>query len=213
VGGQAGQVGQPLLREVHGRDGVLEPLADDVELALEVGLVTEPRAPADEDLLDVRLGADRAGPQGVVVGGHVPPAQRPLAFLVHERVEEGLDLFALDEVARQEDETGPVLPGRGQDDPQPGALAAQERVGHLEQDARAVARVRLAAAGAPVQEVLEHGERLDDDVVGLPPLHVHDEADAAGVVLLPRVVESLGGRGSKPGLAHAAVLSEVGRYS
>ena len=97
-------------------------------------------------------------------------------------------------VARQEDEPGAVLAGRRQGDAEPGALAAQEPVRHLEQDAGAVAGVRLAAAGAAVQEVDQDLERLAHDRVRAPPLDVHDEADAAGVVLVARVVETLGGR-------------------
>ncbi len=65
-------------------------------------------------------------------------------------------------------------------------------MGDLDQDARAVAGVVLAAAGASVIEVLEDGEGVADESVRLPPLQVGDEADAAGVVLVLGVVESLG---------------------
>ena len=94
-------------------------------------------------------------------------------------------------VAGQEDQAGPVVARRGQRDAEPGALAREERVRHLDEDARPVARVHLAAAGAAVQEVLEHREGLAHDRVGLSPLDVHHEADAAGVVLVGRIVEAL----------------------
>ena len=64
-------------------------------------------------------------------------------------------------------------------------------MGHLDEDARPVPGVDLAAAGAAVQEVLEDGEGLAHDGVGLSPLDVHDEADAAGVVLVSGIVEAL----------------------
>ena len=46
------------------------------------------------------------------------------------------------------------------------ALAAQERVGHLHEDAGAVAGERIAAAGAAVRQVAEDREALLDDVAG-----------------------------------------------
>ena len=58
-------------------------------------------------------------------------------------------------------------------------------------DAGAVPGVDLAAAGAAVQQVLEHGERLAHDGVRLSALDVDDEADAAGVVLVGGIVEAL----------------------
>ncbi len=42
-------------------------------------------------------------------------------------------------------------------------------------------------------EVHEHLERLLDDAVRFAPLHVDDEADAAGVAIVHRVVEALSG--------------------
>ena len=62
----------------------------------------------------------------------------------------------------------------------------------LNQNARAVARVDLAPARAAVLEVLEHLERLADDVVRRAALDVDDEADAAGVVLVRRIVQTFG---------------------
>ena len=64
-----------------------------------------------------------------------------------------------------------------------------ERVGHLHQDAGAVARVGLGAGRAAVVQAAHRGERLVDDGVTLPALHVDDEPDAARVVLESGVVE------------------------
>jgi hypothetical protein len=43
-----------------------------------------------------------------------------------------------------------------------------------------------------MEEVLEHLEGLADDRVGFPALHVDDEADATGVVLVSGIIEALG---------------------
>src|SRR6185503_3541592 len=61
-------------------------------------------------------------------------------------------------------------------------------------DASAVAGVRLAAARAAVPQVHQHLQRLLDDRMGALALDVNDEADAAGVVLVERIVETGRGR-------------------
>src|SRR4029078_4741322 len=67
---------------------------------------------------------------------------------------------------------------------------AQEPVGHLNEHARAVAGVRLAAAGAAVQEVEQDLQPLLDDAAVLPALDVDDDADPARIVLLAGIVEA-----------------------
>jgi len=47
-----------------------------------------------------------------------------------------------------------------------------------------------------VEQVDENLQRLAHDRVGAPALDVHDEADAAGIVLAARVVQALSGRGT-----------------
>src|SRR5215475_1762400 len=111
-------------------------------------------------------------------------------------MQEGADAVTLLGIPREEHDPAAVLAGRRERDAQPGALAPQELVGHLKQDAGAVAGVRLAPARAAVQQVDEDLQRLAHDRVRATPLDVHDEADAAGVVLAARVVQTLSGRGT-----------------
>ena len=68
-------------------------------------------------------------------------------------------------------------------------LPAQEGVGHLHQDAGAVAGVGVGAGRAAMPQVVQHLQRFGDDGVGLFALDVGDHADAAGVVFLLRGVE------------------------
>jgi hypothetical protein len=84
----------------------------------------------------------------------------------------------------------------GQGEAEPAALAREEGVRHLDEDARAVPGIDLAAAGSPVEEILEDLESLIHDGVGLSALHVHDEADTACVVLVSGIIEALGRRHS-----------------
>jgi hypothetical protein len=60
----------------------------------------------------------------------------------------------------------------------------------------AVAGVDLGAAGTAMVEVPENLEAILEYLVRLAALHVHDEADAAGIVLRARVVSP--GLGANP---------------
>ena len=62
---------------------------------------------------------------------------------------------------------------------------------HLQQNAGAVAGVFFTAARAAMIEILQHRERLLDDLVGLFTFDIDHEADAAGVVLETRIVQPL----------------------
>ncbi len=61
----------------------------------------------------------------------------------------------------------------------------------MDQDARPVARVFLAAAGATVLHVLQDRQRVAHGLVVLVALDVGYETDATGVVLEVRVVQAL----------------------
>ena len=63
----------------------------------------------------------------------------------------------------------------------------------LDQDARTVAGGHLRPGRSPVGEPLQDGQALLDDPVALAAVQVGDHADAAGVVLVGRVVEPAGG--------------------
>src|SRR6185312_786512 len=67
----------------------------------------------------------------------------------------------------------------------------KERMRHLQEHAGSIARIGLAAAGAAVVEVTQDLDGLLQDPVGFASLHVHDETDAAGLVLVPGVVQAL----------------------
>ena len=101
-------------------------------------------------------------------------------------------------VARQEHHPDPIVVGRRQLNSLPQGNLTQESVRQLEEDTRAVARVHFTAAGATVQQVDQELERLTDDGVRAMALDVDHDPDAAGVVLVPRLVEPLGPHPSEP---------------
>ncbi len=94
-------------------------------------------------------------------------------------------------LGRHEEHGDAVMARFGQINPMLGTGRAEEGVGHLDQDAGAVTSVMLAADRAAVVQVGQHGNCLLDDLMGLFPLDIGDEADAAGIVLELGIVKPL----------------------
>ena len=77
------------------------------------------------------------------------------------------------------------------------AFARKEDVRNLDQDARAVARLRIAARRAAMGQVDQNLEALADDVVALLAANAGDKPHAAGIVLIPWMIEPLRMRNAK----------------
>ena len=156
----------------------LDHAADDIELALE-GVLVELGCGGDDCLADP--GRDR--------GGRVAGDRRVERDLAPG--DETLALFgddALDELLlRVEEDADAVRAGRRQGFTE---LGAEERIGDLDEDAGAVARLGVRTGGAAVLEVREGGERADDRLVRAGGVEAGDEGDAAGVVLVRGVIEA-----------------------
>ena len=103
---------------------------------------------------------------------------------------------ALRRVLRHEPVADAILAGRRQLDALLGHLLAEETVGNLHQNAGAVAHQRIGADRAAMRQVFEHEQPVLDDLVRLHALHLRDEADAAGIMLVARIIEALSRRGS-----------------
>ena len=63
-------------------------------------------------------------------------------------------------------------------------------MGHLREDAAAVAGQRIAAAGAAMGEIDENLKAASQHVMRALAVNIDDEADAAGVVLVGRIVKT-----------------------
>ena len=68
---------------------------------------------------------------------------------------------------------------------------AQQRIRHLNEAAGPVADQRVGSDGAAMVEIDQDLQTARDDVVRFSPLDVGDETDAARIMLVARVVESL----------------------
>ena len=172
-------------------DGVGDDLAQDVEPALEVGLVLDVGSAADEHLAMRRLGGDDARREAGIVGRHVAPAEQLQPFGIDHARHHGLAINALRVVGRHEHVTDRVVPGLGQLDLERCGDLFQEGVRDLHQDAGAVAGERVCARRAAMGQVLQDLDAVLDDGVARAALQIGDEADAAGIVLVLRIVESL----------------------
>ena len=63
----------------------------------------------------------------------------------------------------------------------------EKLVRHLHEDARAVAGARIGADRAAMFEIEENGDTVFDGLMGLPPLDVGDETDAARILFIRRI--------------------------
>ena len=199
AGGKAGLIPELPAVQAGGADFLGGALADDVELALKGEVVLQRGVAADEHLPNIGLADLGGGPKGRIVGRHRAPAEKGQPLALDDLGEFGLQLAALGGVARHEHEARAILANAGQRDALLLTHFHQKGVRHLQEHAGAVAGIGLAAGGATMVEVFENLDRLAQDLVRRAALHVHDEADAAGVVLKPRVVEALLGRAGVAG--------------
>ena len=130
-------------------------------------------------------------PRPAGIGGHIAPAEQHLAFDFDEMLELFDDDFARLGFARQKTHRHRIFAGLGQN--HAGALGpfAQQRIGNLDQDAGAVAHQRVGAHRAAMVEIDQKLQALADDAVGFLAFDIGDKAHAAGIMLMPGIVEAL----------------------
>jgi len=170
--------------------GQLAYATDHIELALKRVLVARlGRTGADEQLPDHRAARARDLTGVLLAHRYITPPQHQLALGRNGALHEALQPRACGGVGRQEAHQHAVAAARRQLETH---LRPQQLVGHLHQDPRPVARVRVRARRAPVLEVLERGDRERDHLVRGDVVQPRDHAHPARVVLEARVVQSDG---------------------
>ena len=179
-----------------GADVVIGALTDHVELPLEIEIGGDVCSAADEDLAHERLAGDGGVAEGLVIRRHRAPAEEELPFGLDDLLKDFFHLAADGAVPREIDETGAVLAGFGERDARGLGNFGEKFVRHLDEDARAVTSIGLAASGTTVVEVGENLECVGDDFMRFPALHIDNEADAAGIVFERGIVEALFSRGT-----------------
>ena len=173
---------------------VARPFSNDEQLAFQ-GLLIEERRPGDEELFHGRLG----GPsRGTDVRrrrhcGDRAPAEKPLPLIADDLVDHFLAGPALLGISRQEDVSHTIEARRREFRRRD---RREELVRERRQDPRAVARVLLTPASAPMDQVAQDLDSIVDDAARSPPFDMGHETDSATVVLVGRVVETAGRRES-----------------
>src|SRR6185437_2884667 len=199
---ELGDRGQLVLaREILQR--ILGLLADRKQFALERVLVLDVRRVGDDRLADHWHLRNHGLAEARRIGGHVAPTDQLLALILDEALE-----LLDDDVARllfrgKEAHRDRVMAGPGQRHAGTLGPIAQQRVRYLDEAAGPVTDQRIGAYGATVVEIYEELQALGDDFMGFFALDAGDESDAARVMLVAGVVQTLfrrrsGHRASNP---------------
>ncbi|MEY9791221.1 hypothetical protein ABIE77_005780 [Sinorhizobium fredii] len=197
-------------------DAVGDHLAQREQPPLEFGIGGGVAASTDEDLHMVRLGGGDVGRLGErrIVDRHVAEAEQVLPFLGHDLADHLLEMGDQLLVARHEEVADGIFAGLRQGDSLARHLLTEEAIGNLHENARAVTHQRVGADGAAMRQVFEHEQAVAHDLVRLLALHMSDEADAAGIVFVARIIEALFSRqtGGECGRFHSRrdTVREVG---
>ena len=128
----------------------------------------------------------------------VAPAENRQPFFARDSFDDAFAQQPLLRIDRQEHHPDAVRPASGSAKSQRRAFPREKLVRDLDQNARAVARFRIAAARAAMRQVDQNLNALLDDLVRFLAVQVHDKAHAAGVVLVAGIVQTLAGREGCP---------------
>ena len=133
------------------------------------------RDAADEELLHDRPARLGERTEHARIDRHVAPADDDLVVVADDRLERPHLLLQLAAVAREEDRDDAVVARVRQLDLASLELVLEERVRDLNQDARAVAALRVGARRAAVRQAAQDLEALVDEVVRRLPVDFSDE--------------------------------------
>ncbi len=177
------------------RNLVFNPAASHIELAFEIGF-RQGLQGLEEDLLDVGLRAARYAADGGAVDRRIAPAHHLESLFADDLFDYAFTLQALQLADGQKNHSNRVAAGLGQSHAQGCTLARKELMRNLNQHARAVACFGIATASSAVLQVREHLDSLFHDGVALFAANTGDETEAACIMLVGRIVETLGWRQS-----------------
>ena len=148
---------------------------------------------SDEYLLDVRPRGPRYLPDGIGVDRRIAPAENFETFLPDHPVHHLATALALLVISREKDHAHPIGAGRRQREAESPGFADEKRMRNLNENACAVPGLRVAAASAPVRQVDQNLNALQDNIVRPVAIDIRHETQAAGIVFLTGVIEPLWG--------------------
>ncbi len=145
-------------------------------------------------MLDVRLRSSRHAADSIHFDRRIAPTEHGEAFFARGLLEQafaGEPLLPLD---RQKAHRNAVFARSGQAEPEMRGFFREKFVRNLNQNARAVACLGVATAGAPMLEIYQDFQTFAHDFARGFTFDVHDETDAAGIMLMSGIVQTLGRR-------------------
>jgi hypothetical protein len=189
--------------------GLLDAAADDVKVGLEL-LLVDAGAVADHDLLNLRPRRVGLLADHLDVHRHLAPAIDGVALRQDLALDDDAAALLRAQVgARQEDHADGELARPGE---RAGAadMLLEEILGDLDMDAGAVAGLAVGIDRAAVPHRLQRRDGGRHDLAPRPAVECCDQADAARIMLVGRIVEA--GRremaGIVPPFGHPAVAAE-----
>ena len=167
-------------------------------------------AALDENLLDIGLRGAGQAADGVSIERRIAPAEHREPFFAGDALQDSFAENPFVAVDGQERHANAVFARSRQLKAQAGALALEKSVRNLDQNAGAVAGLRIAAAGAPVRQIDQNLNALEDDIVRLVPGNIGHKTDAASIVFLLGIIEALSRRQAEKWIlfTHFSVHSE-----
>ena len=166
--------------------------AGKIQPSLEIGVVRDARAPADENLRVKRLDRAHRVAQFAGINGQVAPAEHDKALRLERGFDDSARLGADFAVARQKELADRVIAGLRQDYAQPLGFRREKFMRNLHEDAAAIPELGIGSNGAAMIKIEQDLQAQLDDFVARRVMQVGDESNAAGVVFLRGIVEALG---------------------
>ncbi|MNE17902.1 hypothetical protein D3C80_1109020 [compost metagenome] len=186
-------------------DAVGNHLADQEKLALEFGIGRGIAPGTDEDLQVIGFGGSDIrclGERGII-DRHIAEAEELLSLFGNHVDDDLLEMLDLLGIARQEEMTDSIFAGLRQGHTLLGHFLTEEPIRDLHQNARAVTHQRVGTDSTAMRQVFQDEQAVLDDLVRLLALHIGNEADAAGIMLVARIIKTLGGRNAGGDERHA----------
>src|ERR1019366_7800545 len=140
---------------------------------------------------NIRLRRARLAPDRVSMQRRIAPAEDGQPLLARNAFHDSLAQQTLGVLHRQEHHAHAVGSGLRQRESQFGALAHEELMRDLDQNAGSVAGLRVAPASAAMRQIDKDLNAFLHDLVRFVAIQIHYEAHTAGVVFMTGVIQSL----------------------
>ena len=138
------------------------------------------------------LGSENDLRQRLIVNRHIAPAEQRDAFFRKALGYDRLAARAQRGVPRHEDLANGIAAGLRQLESETLCFCSEEFMRNLNENARPVAGKRIGANRTPVLQVQQDLQTILHDLVAFHAFDVGDQAEAAGIVLVGRMIETLG---------------------